>query len=123
MLLLAAQPGVLDEAYELANRVKLGWLLELGLERARRHAPDQIATQPSRRPAGRLEGLLARSYADDSLSVGKRALLDALTAPPSVTARTLHSIVQPGDEYLAHRGRVPSEHLRHQLRRIWRRSS
>jgi len=106
---------VVDEAYELANSVDLGWLLDAGLSRAASVA--EVPPPPSRSEDGPMGRIMRRAYESGQPSVIRSTLLEAITAPPSTTARVLWSAVAPGEDYLRVRGRTRSDQLRHQVSR------
>lgn len=104
-----------DEAYVLANDVGLGWLLDLGISRAHRAAG--LPEPAHRGGAGRIDRRLRETYERQRPSAVTLALAEALVAPPRATAMSLWSILVPGDEYLARRGRSQKDQLRRQLGR------
>lgn len=104
------------EAYEHANQANLGWMLADGIGKAMVAAGlPAPATDAGR---SRLDRYMSSTYRSDHPTPVRVALAEATVAPPLVTARTLWSVVSPGEEYLAARQRSRGEQLRRQLSRL-----
>ncbi len=116
-LLLAARPGVVEEAYRLALPAKLTWLLDLGLGRSSALDPDRAADRSIQKD-GRFERALRSTYVDRRLSPAKRLALELATAPPWAALLIAKSIALPGSEYLSARGRSRGGQARRLLGRV-----
>ncbi len=116
-LLLAARPGVVEEAYRLALPARLTWLLGLGLGRLGVLDPDRVAYRNIQKD-GRFERALRSTYADRRLSPAKRLALELAVAPPWAALLIAKSIALPGPEYLNARGRSRGDQARRQLARV-----